>query len=73
MCLKEDWFMREIKDVWRIHGMTDICECCGNKADKFIDYYGKKKKQDKQKLKSYLNTGVMVQKKYSAQINAGYY
>ena len=73
MCLKEDWFMREIKDVWRVHGMADICECCGNKADRFIAYYGKKKLQDKQRLKSYLNTGAMVQKKYSAQINAGYY
>ena len=73
MCLKQDYLMREVRGAWAVHGMTSICETCGDKANKFISYSGKKKEEDKAKLKSYLNTGAMVQRKYSAQINAGYY
>ncbi len=65
--------MREVKSVLAVHGMTSICGSCGDKASKFINYWGKKKRKDRVALNNYLNTGAMVQKKYSAQINAGYY
>lgn len=73
MCGNQDWFMREVKDIYQVHDMVDICESCGNKADKFVDYYGVKNKSDKFKLKQYLNTGIEVQNKYNALIHAGYY
>ena len=73
MCDKEEWLMREVKGIYQVHGLKDICESCGKPADKLINYWGKKKHVDLINLKSYLNDCAVVKNKYSALVNAGYY
>ena len=65
--------MYEIKEIYRVHGLKDICENCCDKANKFINYWGKKKKSDLADLKGYLNSGKKVKNKFNAQMNGGYY
>lgn len=72
-CEKWHWEMVEIKDIWQVHEFKGICQSCGDKANTFIGYWGKKKDKDKADLKSYLNSGLAVTRKYSALINGGYY
>ena len=71
-CGKKTVILNEIRLIYRIHGMLELCESCGDKSSKFINYYGKKKESDLLKLKNYFNSGRMILNKYSAMMNAGY-
>lgn len=62
----------EVKDVYEIHGMKDVCNDCGYKLSGFINYYGRKKTEDLAALKSAMNTGVLVQRKFNQQMYGGY-
>lgn len=72
----EPW-MTNIKSVYQCFGVVFICSDCGNKADNFIDYYGKKKAKDIRRLKLFLQSGkisaIKFRKDFSAMMNAGYY
>lgn len=67
----------EVKSVWQSVGVTHVCKLCGNKANSFIDYYGKKTSKDKIALKNYLQSGdvssIVTIRTYSSLINGGYY
>ena len=67
----------ELKDVWKSHAVDYLCKPCGDKANSFISYWGKKLTKDKQALSDYLFSGVVSQPKstalYSQLSNAGYY
>jgi hypothetical protein len=54
-------------------GYADICEMCGQKADQFINYYGKKKESDLKRLHKFLVSGVLPMRDFSKLINAGYF
>lgn len=73
ICFVEDWFMEEVKGIYRVHNLKDICQDCGHKADRFVNYYGKKKRADLINLKAYLNDCHVVRVKYMALMNGGYY
>jgi hypothetical protein len=71
-CEKKTVYFRELRDYHQIHNIKDICDCCGNGASKFVDYWGNKKQSDLIKVRDYINRGQSVIKKYSALMNAGY-
>lgn len=58
--------------VYRIHGIVQMCESCIKVADSIVGYWGKKKPEDIQRLKDFLNSGKNIRNKYSALMNAGY-
>lgn len=72
ICGIESLFTEEIKSIYAVHGNDHICESCGDIANSFVNYYGKKKQKDLDALKQYLNSGVYAMTKYSRQMNAGY-
>lgn len=67
----------ELKDIWKSHAVDYLCKSCGDKANSFIGYWGRKSTKDKQALSNYLFSGVISQPKsielYSQLSNAGYY
>lgn len=62
----------EVKNVYVIHDMKDVCHDCGYDLSSFINYYGKKKPEDLAALKRTMNTGVLVQRKFNQQMYGGY-
>jgi hypothetical protein len=68
----EPWY-RRLNSVYNKHYLGRLCNCCGNKADSFIDYYGSKKKEDVGMLLSFINTGNEPKRRLRAMMNAGYY
>lgn len=66
--------MRELKKNYRIfESVKDICDSCGDKLDRHVDYYGKKKEKDKAKVRKILIDGKVVNEIFSKLMFAGYY
>ncbi len=67
----------EVKPMWRVHGVTFVCSSCGDAANKFIDYFGKKTVKDKRALRRYLQSGsvssLVTESVFSMLTNAGYH
>ena len=72
ICLVKGWLFYDLRSNYSVHGFKTVCPKCGDKANSFVNYWGKKKLKDKVNLKMYLNGGIMAQRKYSQLINAGY-
>ena len=72
-CGNKSVILNEIRSIYRIHGMIELCESCGKGSSKFIHYYGKKKQSDLARVKQFFNSGQVVTNKFSAQMNAGYF
>lgn len=66
------WGFAKISEIYQV-GYEDICERCGDKANRFVNYYGKKKPDDKEALRLFLVGGALPMRDYSALANAGYY
>ena len=64
--------MRDVRDCYLVSEHKDLCAKCGDKANSFLDYWGVKRKSDKEKLHNFLVSGVLPMVKYNAQMNAGY-
>jgi hypothetical protein len=62
----------EVLKNYRV-GYVDICGRCGQKADSFINYYGKKKESDLKRLHKFLVSGVLPMRDFSKLMNAGYF
>jgi len=67
----------DLKKSYQVYGVQKLCKHCGDKANKFVDYYGKKHSQDLRNLRAYLLSGtrsmVLSQQLYNSLHNAGYY
>ena len=72
-CGKKTVILNEIKSIYQIHEMKELCEKCGNESSGFISYYGKKKQKDLRKLRDYFNSGRLILNKYNSLMNAGYF
>lgn len=53
--------------------LLNICSKCGYKANSFLNYYGKKKLSDIERLMSYLVNTSHQRNKMIAMMNAGYF
>jgi hypothetical protein len=58
--------LTDMRDIYKIGGIMEICTKCADKANSFVNYYGKKKEKDKSDLFNFLLSGVEVQKRYLA-------
>lgn len=71
------WLHIEVKDAYKTRSVNFVCENCAKKANDFVDYYGKKKPEDIEALKQFLNSGLVSRnnetKALSCLMNAGYY
>lgn len=65
--------LQEVKEIWRYTGHKDICNDCCCEANKIIGYYGKKKDEDKKRLKSFMIKGYLPNKEFREIMNSGYY
>jgi len=67
----------ELRKTYQTLFVKKLCGACGEKADSFINYYGRKKKEDVRKLNNYLRSGELSKsvelKRYSQLTSAGYY
>lgn len=61
----------ELKPQYRV-GFADVCGKCGNNADSFICYYGKKAEKDLTDLHNFLISGIVPTNDFLAMMNAGY-
>lgn len=54
-----------------------LCSKCGDEANSFINYYGRKRESDIANLRQYLKSGsvssITVDRIYSQLMNGGYY
>lgn len=68
---------KKIAEPWQKFGVVDICEKCGDKANKFLNYWGLKKPKDIESLRKYLQSGYLCKKEtadhYNQLTQAGYY
>jgi len=67
------WNMEALRACYALTGNTGMCEKCTIKANSFVDYFGKKRAIDKQKLKSFILSGYEINKIYSGLMRAGYF
>lgn len=65
-------YFHELLSIYSV-GYSDICEKCADRVNKFIDYYGEKKPEDKAKVHRFLISGVLPMRDFSALMNAGYW
>ena len=71
--IKSRFVMGELKSVYQVfHDMVDVCNDCGQEINSHLNYYGEKKQEDKDAVKSILLNGFAVNQRYSALMNAGY-
>ena len=67
------WFnLTDIKPIYRVGGIVDVCRSCANKANSFVNYYGKKTEKDKQNLSCFLMSGKLVLERFNQIMYAGY-
>ena len=67
------WFnLNDLRDIYRVGGIVNLCNRCGDRANSFVDYYGKKKEKDKKDLSDFLMSGELVKKRFDEINNAGY-
>lgn len=66
------YLMEEIKDIYSIGNHKVICSKCGEKANAFVNYWGKKKERDLKDLNLFLLNGVLPQREFKELMNAGY-
>jgi hypothetical protein len=67
------WRMSEVRAVHLVSDHNLICSKCGDKANSFINYWGKKKPKDLAKLHNFLASGILPMRQYQQQMNAGYF
>lgn len=67
------WGMEIIRSCYALTDNAYMCGSCSRKADSFLNYYGIKKHQDVDKLKSFLRSGFQIKKDFSSFMNAGYF
>jgi hypothetical protein len=67
------WNMETLRDCYALTNNACMCEKCTIKANSFVNYFGKKRATDKQKLKSFILNGYEINKIYSGLMCAGYY
>lgn len=72
-CGDDKCFCNDLRLQWRRSELVSICENCSDKADSFINYYGKKKPKDIESLMMYLTSGRKQKEIFSAMMSAGYY
>ncbi len=67
----------DVKESYQTLFVKKLCNCCGEEANRFLNYYGRKKKEDINKLNDFLRSGALSMqaelKRYSQLNNAGYY
>ena len=69
--------LTELSAPYSIYGVKSLCKECGDKANSFLNYYGKKKKSDRIKLAEFIKSGIVSAKltknAYTSLMNGGYY
>lgn len=67
----------EVKPFYQVTGVTHVCHECADKGNKFINYFGRKRKEDLRGLHNFLVNGPVsskvVDRVYSQLMNGGYY
>lgn len=67
------FYMYDLRDFYSVLGLQVLCQKCGDKANSFVNYFGKKKDEDIKAVHDYLITGVVPTRIYQAMMNGGYY
>ena len=62
-----------LKSVYNHHELSEFCDSCTKKANSFLNYYGKKRKEDLKNLFNFVNCGDIPTRKFNAMMNGGYY
>ena len=73
VCGSRDYFIDQLRSIYRVVDTEFICENCAEKVNKFVNYYGPKKDKDRQAVKRFLNSGINATRAYESMMNAGYY
>ncbi len=72
-----DGELTELKKQYQTPFVKLLCNSCGEKANSFINYYGKKKRKDIEKLDRYVRSGKLSKQAeinyYNKLNNAGYF
>lgn len=67
----------KLLSIYQTKIVTHVCKSCGDQANSYVNYYGKKKQEDKKALNKFLRSGPISAKRedklYSMLNNAGYY
>lgn len=59
------WFnLTEMRDTYKVGGIVEVCNRCGDKANSFVNYYGAKKEKDRNSVFNFLLSGSEVQKRF---------
>lgn len=64
---------KPLKNIYNVHMLGSLCSKCGDKADSFIDYYGKKDEADLKLLFDFVSSGIEPQRQLQAMMSAGYW
>ncbi len=71
--VKSRFAMGKLKSVYQVFpDMFNVCSDCGQQINSHLNYYGEKKQEDKDAVRSILLNGFAVNQRYSALMNAGY-
>jgi len=72
-----DGELTKVKESYQTLFVKKLCNCCGEKANSFLNYYGRKKRKDIKQLNDYLRSGLLSKQaelnRYNQLNNAGYY
>jgi hypothetical protein len=63
----------ELKAIYQTPQLKALCNSCGEVADSFVNYYGKKKPEDVARLHLFLMSGKRQVDILTATMNAGYF
>lgn len=72
VCGADTWGFNVLKEHYRV-GYVHLCDSCGAKANKFVNYFGVKKPADLAALHQFLIGGIKPMADFSALMNGGYY
>lgn len=71
------WELVELKRIYKTRFVEFVCKGCGDVANSFVNYYGKKKPEDMLTVNKFLRNGKVSGELeisiYSQLNNAGYY
>ena len=71
-CGHKSFLCSELRSIYQRKELKVLCDECGVESNAFINYYGKKKKKDLDRLFRYLVSGSEQVKKFNQMMNAGY-